>query len=198
METRSDLTLSSLRIDPSSDNASVAALDVEGPVTMTKTLSVTGAVSVTGRIAGGTEDFFPSAARTAISNSLTLTKNTFYKSIPTVATVNLPQTGLNKGDFIDVLYTTVINNPVTHNYTTDGKYAIGSTIRVVGQDATRIAVVDESVDADTQLKVVGKTNGDGGIGTHIRFFYNGERWAAQAVVEGQGSKDVASADTVFA
>lgn len=56
METRSDLTLSSLRIDPSSDNASVAALDVEGPVTMTKTLSVTGAVSVTGRttLSGGT------------------------------------------------------------------------------------------------------------------------------------------------
>ena len=45
METRSDLTLSSLRIDPSSDNASVAALDVEGPVTMTKTLSVTGATT---------------------------------------------------------------------------------------------------------------------------------------------------------
>lgn len=50
METRSDLTLSSLRIDPSSDNASVAALDVEGPVTMTKTLSVTGASTLTGDV----------------------------------------------------------------------------------------------------------------------------------------------------
>lgn len=58
METRSDLTLSSLRIDPTSDNASVAALDVEGPVTMTKTLDVTGAVSVTGALTatGGTKN----------------------------------------------------------------------------------------------------------------------------------------------
>ena len=41
-ESPMDLTLSSLRINPPADNSSVAALDVEGPVTMTKTLAVTG------------------------------------------------------------------------------------------------------------------------------------------------------------
>ena len=48
MEVTEDLTLNSLRINPSTDNANIAALDVEGPVTMTKTLSVTGASTLTG------------------------------------------------------------------------------------------------------------------------------------------------------
>jgi hypothetical protein len=49
-EIKKDLTLSSLRIDPTSDNASIMALDVEGPVSMTKTLAVTGAATVTGAL----------------------------------------------------------------------------------------------------------------------------------------------------
>lgn len=49
-EIKKDLTLSSLRIDPTSDNTSIAALDVEGPVTMTKTLDVTGNTTVTGNL----------------------------------------------------------------------------------------------------------------------------------------------------
>lgn len=57
-EIKKDLTLSSLRIDPTSDNSSIMALDVEGPVSMTKTLDVTGAVSVTGTLTatGGTKN----------------------------------------------------------------------------------------------------------------------------------------------
>jgi hypothetical protein len=49
-EIKKDLTLSSLRIDPTSDNASIMALDVEGPVSMTKTLAVTGALTCSSTI----------------------------------------------------------------------------------------------------------------------------------------------------
>lgn len=49
-EIKKDLTLSSLRIDPTSDNSSIMALDVEGPVSMTKTLAVTGNTTLTGNL----------------------------------------------------------------------------------------------------------------------------------------------------
>lgn len=49
-EIKKDLTLSSLRIDPTSDNSSIMALDVEGPVSMTKTLAVTGNTTLTGSL----------------------------------------------------------------------------------------------------------------------------------------------------
>jgi hypothetical protein len=45
-----DLALNSLTISPSTNNASVAALDVKGPVTMTKSLAVTGASTLTGNV----------------------------------------------------------------------------------------------------------------------------------------------------
>ena len=52
MEVRQDLTLSSLRVDPLSVNGAVDALTVEGPVTMTKTLAVTGAVTCSSTLTG--------------------------------------------------------------------------------------------------------------------------------------------------
>jgi len=68
-------------------------------------------------------------------------------------------------------------------------------------DATRIAVVDISVADDDEVKITGLNNGDGGIGTVLRFVNTtGETngWAVEAIVLGQGACSAASATTVFA
>ena len=51
MEVTQDLTLNSLRINPSTDNTAIDALTVEGPVTMTKTLAVTGTTTLSSTLA---------------------------------------------------------------------------------------------------------------------------------------------------
>ena len=96
-----------------------------------------------------------------------------------------------------------IGNGALHTYTctTDTQFALGSRIFVVGQDATRIPVIDTSVADDDRVSITGLTNGDGGIGTTLKFVNktgttNG--WSVYAEVLGQGAMSAASATTVFA
>jgi len=156
---------------------------------------------VTGAVGGGTGNvYLPEmswgAASTAISNSLALTVNTNYHSIATVVTATVPSAAAGKiGDWITVKYTTVINDGVVHtfNTTTDTTYVAGSTItRIGGGVASGIDVCDGS--AKNTLVIDGDTNGDGGIGTIIRFVNTTGKvdgWAVEAIVLNQGAGSVA-------
>lgn len=90
METRSDLTLSSLRIDPTSDNASVAALDVEGPVTMTKTLSVTGRTTLSGGTLAPSPIIHAGDASSAVVLTASDSGKTVIFNVAGASTVTLP------------------------------------------------------------------------------------------------------------
>ena len=109
----------------------------------------------------------------------------------------------NKGDWITVLYLANIANATIHTYTVnaaDAQLALGSNLRVTGEDDDRIAVIDTSVANDDGVKITGRTNGDGGIGTYLRFVNttgNVNGWAVDCVVEGQGARTIPSADTLL-
>jgi len=162
---------------------------------------------VTGAVGGGTGNvYLPEmswgAASTVISNSLALTVNTNYHSIATVVTATIPSAAAGKiGDWITVKYTTVINDGVVHtfNTTTDTTYVAGSTItRIGGGVASGIDVCDGS--AKNSLVIDGDTDGDGGIGTVIRFVNTtgaANGWAAESIVlnQGDGSAAMAAATT---
>ena len=134
-----------------------------------------------------------------------LAPNTHYTNAETAAKAyTIPQAGAGRaGDWITVTYIANIGNGNLHSYTqtTDANFAPGSMIRVQPQDATRIAVVDVSTTNDDILKITGLTNGDGGIGTTIKFVNKTGAalgWSVDAVVLGQGACTAASATTVFA
>jgi hypothetical protein len=134
-----------------------------------------------------------------------LAVNTHYTNAETdPKAYTIPSAAAGKaGDFITVTYIAHIGTTDLHSYTTttDTAFAPGSMIRVQPHDATRIAVVDVATTNDNILKITGLDNGDGGIGTTLRFVNktgttNG--WAVDAVVLGQGACTAASATTVFA
>ena len=144
------------------------------------------------------------AAPTAIAAGA-LTVNTAYTNAETAAkNYTIPSCAAGDiGDWITVTYIADIGNGNLHSYhsTTDTQFALGSMVRVVGEDATRVAVVDVSVADDDEVKITGLTNGDGGIGTTLRFVNTtgaANGWAVDCVVQGQGAKSAASATTVFA
>jgi len=158
---------------------------------------------VTGAVGGGTGNvYLPEmswgSGSTALSNGLALVANNNFHSIATAVTCSLPSAAGGKiGDWITVKYTTVINNGVVHtfNTTTDTTFVRGSTItRIGGGVASGIDVCNGS--AKNTLVIDGDTNGDGGIGTIIRFVnttgkVNG--WAAESIVLNQGDGSVAMA-----
>jgi hypothetical protein len=130
------------------------------------------------------------ATPTAISDALALSVNTYYTSIAANADVTIPSAAAgNIGDFISVYYSIAINDSVLHTYTTttDTAFALGSTaVRVGGATAS---VGDLSVALDNVLTITGATNGDGGLGSTVRFVNmtgttNG--WAVAAVTLNQG------------
>jgi len=97
-----------------------------------------------------------------------------------------------------VLYTVDLANDANHSFTTttDTQYSIGSAIIIPGQDATRVGVVDLSASSDNVVTIAGLTNGDGGIGTTIKFINTTgatDGWAAEAIVLNQGDGSVAMA-----
>ena len=104
-------------------------------------------------------------------------------TIPSAATGNI-------GDFIVVYYNTAIGNGNAHTYTTtvDTAYTLGSTaVRIGGANAS---VGDLSVAADNVLTITGHTNGDGGVGTIVRFTNvtgAAQGWAVEAVTTNQGT-----------
>jgi len=144
------------------------------------------------------------AAMTAISDSLALSVNTHYKSIATGCAMTLPSAAAGKaGDWITVTYGTVINNSAAHTYTThsdDTTFAAGSVL--VGlpgaddADGTRVGrVVESDGSAKNVITLTGLTNGDGGIGTTLKFVNmtgttNG--WACEGQITHQDNGNAAA------
>ena len=142
------------------------------------------------------------AALTAIS-ATTLSVNTAYKgSVATALAMVIPSAAAGKaGDWITVVYTTAINNGAAHTYSgvTDVNYTPGSVIltRAGADDSngTRVATFDESTTNDDVITITGLTDGDGGIGTTLKFVNmtgTTSGWSAYVVVEGQGDNDAAA------
>ena len=142
------------------------------------------------------------AALTAIS-ATTLSVNTAYKgSVATALAMVIPSAAAGKaGDWITVVYTTAINNGAAHTYSgvTDVNYAPGSIILTMpgadDNDSTRVATTDEATTNDDVITITGLTDGDGGIGTTLKFVNmtgTTSGWSAYVVVEGQGDNDAAA------
>jgi hypothetical protein len=147
---------------------------------------------------------FPTAARTALTvdTGAALQRNQHYTMLATAtAALTLPaQSTCVKGDFITLVLTGPVDNGATLKIGTSGEFfTAGSQVRVVGQDGTRIGVVDHADGtADDFINIVGLTAGDGGTGSTVSLVFNGSTWTADAVIEGQGAQSAASASTVFA
>ena len=139
------------------------------------------------------------SATTAISNGLALSVNTNYHSVATAAAMTLPDSSTGVvGDWISVHYTTVINNGATHTFTTTGDttfHAASTVTRIGGGVASGMDTAAGTT--DNILTIDGDTNGDGGIGTTVRFVnVNGggvDGWRVEAVVLNQGDGSVAMA-----
>ena len=102
-----------------------------------------------------------------------------------------------KGSVITMVYIGNIGNTNEHTFTVhsnDTTFAIGSTLRAPAH-AARAGRVDVAVAADNIITITGATNGDGGVGTTLRFVnstgaQNG--WMVDAVIENQGNGSTAS------
>ncbi len=145
------------------------------------------------------------AAMTAISNGLALAVNTHYKSVATACAMTIPAASAGKaGDFITVTYGTVINNGVAHTYTStsdDTSFAAGGVlISPPGADdsnGTRVGRVQESDgSAKNIITITGLTDGDGGIGTTLKFVNltgTTDGWAVEGMITHQDDGDAAAA-----
>jgi hypothetical protein len=163
--------------------------------------SITGIVSITVANKLYRSDL-PSMTRggasTVISNGLELAVNTNYHSVATAAAMTIPSAAAGKaGDWITVRYQTVINNGATHTYTTttDATFTAGSCVtRVGGGVASGVDVSDGS--AKNILTIDGDTDGDGGIGTIVKFVNTSgttDGWAVEAITYNQGDGSAAMA-----
>jgi len=142
------------------------------------------------------------AVSTVISGGLALAVNTNYHSIATACAMTIPSAAAGKaGDWITVRYSTVINNSATHTYTTttDASFTPGSCVTRVGGGAASFADVCNG-SSDNILTITGTTNGDGGIGTTVKFVNTSgdtNGWAVEAITYNQGDGSEASTGTVF-
>ena len=144
------------------------------------------------------------ATMTAISNGLALAVNTHYKSVATACAMTIPAASAGRaGDWITVTYGTVINNGVAHTYTStsdDTSFAAGGVLisppGADDADGTRIGRVDEcSGSGDNTITITGLTDGDGGIGSTMKFVnltgtVNG--WAVEGMITHQDDGDALS------
>ena len=173
------------------DNVTAKSLDVSG-------------VNVSSYLQLGNGGFIPipTVARTALTTAdgatVALTKNTHYTEDPAGdATYTLPTAANStKGDFITMIFIDEIANTKTAKFGTAGQFFdVGSML----MSSTRVSAAGNVSFANGTtndfLNIIGATNGDGGIGTEVRFYFNGSNWVANAVVFGQGTLVTVGAST---
>ena len=142
--------------------------------------------------------------RTALS-ATELSVNTHYKGTTTTnLAMTIPAASAGKaGDWITVTYDSIIANGQAHTYTCtsdDTSFAAGSLLIALpgadDADGTRIGRIDEcSGSGDNVVTITGLTDGDGGIGTTLKFVnmtgtVNG--WAVEGQITHQDDGDAAS------
>ena len=139
-------------------------------------------------------DFGVGAAAPTNISATELSVNTQYQSIAAATAMTIPSAAAGKaGDWINVYYNVAAGDTNAHTYTTttDTTFALGSTIRTLsGSHADRIPRSDVAVAGDNIITITGATNGDGGLGTYVRFVNTtgaANGWAAEVYVTDQGS-----------
>ena len=166
---------------------------IDSNLNLTDGGTVAGATKLThvnGLVASRTLQAVANVAPTAIS-ATALTVNTYYKSIAGATAMTIPSAAAGSiGDFISIFYSTAIGNGNAHTFTTttDTAYTLGSTAVRIGGGVASTA--DLSVAADNILTITGHTNGDGGLGTTVRFVNvtgAAQGWAVEAITYNQGT-----------
>jgi len=169
--------------------------DTSGNVSGLGTIA-SGAITSTGEMKAAKtfQDAATSNAAPTDISATALSVNTHYKSIAAATAMTIPSAAAGSiGDFIVVYYNTAITNGQAHTYTTttDTAYTLGSTaVRIGGDNSPSRG--DLSVAADNILTITGHTNGDGGVGTIVRFTNvtgAAQGWAVEAVTTNQGTGD---------
>lgn len=183
-------------------------VEIEG-TTDKKALNITqGDLVYSGNLKGPTRFQSHTIAKSTLTNfpnnNQNLLKNTFYSgssdsSITDTRTVFLPaSSSCEVGDFITIFYNISLADSKVHTYqldTSDTSYSLSSTLtRVGGSVGSKINMVTTS--DKIKLIINGKTNGDGGEGTTIKFVNVDKTsqtgWAVEAIIYNQGDGTVAS------
>tara|TARA_B110000211_G_scaffold122183_1_gene140908 strand:- start:13 stop:660 length:648 start_codon:yes stop_codon:yes gene_type:complete len=134
-----------------------------------------------------------------VKNSCYLTPadgNAIAATLPAVADSEL-------GDVIYVEYQVVASNGQTMKFGTAGEFfaaksAVYRTTGATGSAVTAIKSVDVADGtADDFLNMIGLTNGGPGVGSYIKFSFNGTAWWAEARTETSGTGAAANL-SVFA
>ena len=126
-----------------------------------------------------------------------LAVNTHYTNDDTASTAYTIASAADSraGDWITVTYTVSVGNTNTHTYTTaDTNWTPGSLIR--NQGGSRVGKVDVSTTNDDRVLITGASDGDGGVGSVIRFVNmtgKADGWAVDAELVSQGDGTTAAA-----
>ena len=175
--------------------------------TFTKQVSAGIIVSSTG-LASATGVVAPSGAKSQITNGYSgaLTKNTHYLAPADGNAITATLPGISSsalGDTIIVEYTVGINNGETHKYGTSTEmFEVNSTCyRMNGATGSAVGLI-QTVDvangsSDDFLNLIGLTNAGPGIGSIVKFTFNGSRWRAEAKCTSSGTGAATNA-SVFA
>ena len=104
------------------------------------------------------------------------------------------------GDFITIFYNIEIGDSKVHTYQLDDNdtsFSLSSSLtRVGGAVASKVELV--TTNDKKKLVINGKTNGDGGQGTTIKFVNVDKSktgWAVEVIIYNQGNGTVASTST---
>lgn len=173
-------------------------------------------LQVEGNITGGSgelsfgalETRFASVTRTPLTTTAVtqaLDANTHYTMGPiapsagVTCALTLPaQASSKKGDYITFeLLNDMTPSDVLKIGTADEFFSIGSKLHVVGEDATRVGVMDFSDATDDFLNITCAADGDGGVGTNFQCYFNGSTWGINCEVYGIGARSAASSATAF-
>ena len=178
-------------------------LEIEGTSNQ-KALNITnGDLVFSGNLKGATRFQSHTIAKSTLTNfpnnNQNLVKNSFYSGSSDTRTVFLPaSTSCSVGDFITIFYNISLANTKVHTYqldTSDTSYSLSSTLtRVGGSVGSKIDMV--TTGDKIKLIINGKTNGDGGEGTTIKFVNVDKTthtgWAVEAIIYNQGDGTDAS------
>ena len=128
------------------------------------------------------------AATTLARNSVNLVNDT------DGATYALPAASTcSRGDVIIVKYIAAVADGEIHKYGTAGEFfAPHSTVfkHTSGDDVLDLVTVPDGTDDDF-LNLTGASNGGIGIGSELRFHFDGSQWAVNGILYKQGNGSVA-------
>ena len=176
--------------------------------TFSSTITASGAVFANDGIASDTGVVAPTEAKTQIANGFSgaLAANKWYLAPAdgNAITATLPTiSSSTKGDSIVVEYITAINNGDTHKYGTSTEmFETNSTCyRMNGATGSAVGLI-MTVDtangsSDDFLNLIGLTNAGPGIGSIVKFTFNGSNWRAEARCTSSGT-GIATNASVFA